>query len=114
MPKFRKKPLIVDAMQFNHAGDNGAAVIHWALGHVVANPLDQDREIFVAQIPVPGNEDNVFHAICTRTADGVCLYSEAGDYIIRGEHGEFHIISEDQFNKVYEPIVILMGSDLTQ
>jgi len=114
MPKYRKKPLVVDAFRFNEAGDNGPQVIAWAMGHAVTNAFDQNREIFIHQLAVPGNEDNVYHTIATRCADGVMLYSEAGDWIIRGEAGEFHIISDEQFNKIYEPVVIIKPSEIIQ
>ena len=106
--------MIVDAMQFNEEGSNATAVLFWALGLVVKDPFDQKRPIFVLQVPAPDNPDVCYHTIATRCADGEIMYANAGDFVIRGDHGEFHLISQEQFLKVYEPLVVQAGSEIIQ
>lgn len=114
MPKYRKKPMIVDAIQFKEDGSNATEVLFWALGLVVADPFNQERPIFVLQVPSPEDESLCYHTIATRCADGEITYANAGDFAIRGDHGEFHLISQEQFQKVYEPLVVLAGSKIIQ
>lgn len=112
MPKYRKKPMIVDAMRFNEEGSNGTEVLFWALKLVVKDPFNQERPIFVLQVPSPEDPDSCYHTIATRCADGEIMYANAGDYVIRGEHGDFHLISAAQFEKVYEPLIATTNQEI--
>jgi hypothetical protein len=84
MPKFRKKPVVIEAKRLDRA--NGAEVAAWCAGelhHPVMGP--GQRAVGIA-IP---------------TLEGVMLADE-GDWIIRGVQGEFYPCKPDIFDATYE------------
>lgn len=82
MAKFRKKPVVVDAIWF-HARDNqnfmDVAAFLGGTKHVVR-----------------------FDGIHIQTLEGV-MHASHGDWIIRGVNGEFYPCKPDIFDKTYEP-----------
>ena len=79
--KFRKKPLIVEAIQYT--GNNGTKILHFI------NPnLPKDATAFGGTI---------------ETLEGI-MQVKIGDWIIRGIKGEIYPCKPDIFEKTYELI----------
>jgi hypothetical protein len=87
MAKFRKKPVAIEALQFD--GTNYTAIFDF-MGHATggrasaSNPLQ--NKIFI------------------RTLEGE-MTADAGDWIIKGVMGEFYPCKPDIFAATYEPVV---------
>lgn len=79
MSKYRKKPVVVEALKFT--GDN------W---------LEIARFLTVSKI----NDDGTFH-IMTLEGEHRC---SVGDYVIKGVNGEFYPCKPDIFEKTYDAV----------
>ena len=82
MPRFRKKPVEIEAMQYDGTQDSWREITDWA--------------------------DDVWHrtgdrSIEIHTLEGTMLAS-VGDWVIRGVKGEFYPCKPDIFEKTYEVI----------
>lgn len=87
MPKFRKRPIVVEAMQFT--GINAGDIVRWAKNDHVTNLEFGPKK---------------YHAINIATVEGDMLATE-GDWIIKGVNGEFYPCKPMIFAKTYEPFV---------
>ncbi len=80
MPKFRKKPVVIEAMQVN---GNHKEIMEWSCGVV-----------------------DYHHAttgtLYIKTLEGV-MTAGRGDWIIKGVKGEFYPCKPDIFEATYEP-----------
>ncbi len=88
--KFRKKPVVIEAMQFETNNEIGSpnmdAVCNWAnQGKGESAPLFHDGT-------------NIF----VRTLEGT-MRADVKDWIIRGVKGEFYPCKPDIFEATYEP-----------
>lgn len=82
--KYRKKPVVIDAVQFND-NDYGTLV---AIGSMGLKPI-------------------VFHEplrLEIDTLEGV-MTASVGDYIIKGVNGEFYPCKPDIFEKTYDSVI---------
>lgn len=79
--KYRKKPVVIEAMQFSNEmnGDACAALVSW---------LPSDVKVFSDAIDI-------------HTLEGVMTASR-GDWIIKGVKGEFYPCKPDIFEATYE------------
>jgi hypothetical protein len=89
MPKFRKKPVVVEAVQFT--GDNHDEVRSFARG-VYKKTVYHALDI--------GGWDNIF---IIETLEGRHM-AEPGDWIVKGAKGEFYPCKPDIFEQTYEPV----------
>lgn len=85
MPKFRKKPVVVEAMQYT--GDH--LIVHWiAQGFgsdgITSRVREEDQELYIS------------------TLEGE-MHISVGDWIIKGVAGEFYPCKPDIFEQTYEP-----------
>lgn len=87
MPKFRKKPVEIEAMQYD--GYNTADVLFWIGSH------HSGTGPRIAEV----TEDGRF---IIHTLEGDHLASH-GDYVIRGVKGEFYPCKPDIFAATYDP-----------
>lgn len=84
MAKYRKKPVIIEAVQF--LGD--ARLIQKFVGEQLSIGLDIDGKTVETIIPtLEGN-----------------MRASVGDYIIKGVQGEFYPCKPDIFEQTYEKI----------
>jgi hypothetical protein len=90
MPMFRKKPVVIEAMQFG--GDNAPAVLFW-LGQYQRAPGPRLGYV---------NEFGVLLIRTLESGDGHHI-AAPGDWIIRGVKGEFYPCKPDIFEATYEP-----------
>jgi hypothetical protein len=84
MAKFRKKPVVVDAWKLefnNHCRD--------AICEIANNPA----------VIYPGPDGGIY----INTLEGK-MYAATGDYIIKGDNGEFYPCKPDIFEKTYEVV----------
>src|SRR5437868_14059112 len=100
MPKFRKKPVIIEAEQFvtnNAAGDaHMHALVEWMnqCGHPDSFPRLTDAA------PVARHDGT---SIYVNTVEGE-MRASVGDWIIKGVKGEFYPCKPDIFEATYEVV----------
>lgn len=96
--KFRKKPVVIEAMQLTGSNEDYYAVYDWVKSHVGSfNPLSQ----FVPKRGISIDPATGFVLIAT--LEGV-MQAQPEDWIIQGVHGEFYPCKPDIFKQTYEPI----------
>ncbi len=82
MPKFRKKPVVIEAVQFT--GDNDLEIAAFT-GEDNADPNPDDPKWYIY------------------TLEGV-MTADVGDWIIKGVQGEFYPCKPDIFEQTYEEV----------
>lgn len=87
MMKYRKKPVVIEAIQFTH--DN-------------AKQIDSIEGVEVIYVVEPGGFKRPAWALI-ETLEGT-MNSQVGDYIIRGVKGEIYPCKPDIFEMTYEPV----------
>lgn len=85
MPKFIKKPVEIEAVQFKGSSSHVAAIRKWMETGEYVEPAITTRDITTFEV-----ESN----------EGV-LTAKNGDWIIKGVNGGFYPCSADTFNKTY-------------
>jgi hypothetical protein len=80
--RFRKKPVVVDAVQWR--GDNYEEIVAFVGAKIRSNPLR--RQVVI------------------QTLEGDHVAS-AGDWIIRGISGEFYPCKPEIFRETYDPVL---------
>ena len=88
MGLYRKKPVVIEAIQYT--GNNGNELNKWSDGAVIDSPVLEPRE---------GNPSGTYTQI--KTLEGV-MTAIPGDWIIKGVNGEFYPCKPDIFDKTYE------------
>lgn len=86
--KYRKKPVIIEAIQFEDNSDR-IIEIHEFMG---GNTIRVNYE----------DKDNPYLKI--ETLEGI-MKASVGDYIIKGVNGEFYPCKPDIFEKTYERVI---------
>ena len=79
MPKFRKKPVVIEAHRWNGSRENALEIAAWCSGDVLHSPT----------------------RLMIHTLEGDML-TDPGDWIIRGVKGEFYPCKPDIFEATYE------------
>lgn len=87
MPNFKKKPITIEAKQFNGTIESGKEIIKWS-----------DEAVWYLEDSVIDNGK-----LCIMTLEGV-MTASVGDWIIKGVHDEFYPCKPDIFAKTYEMI----------
>ncbi len=82
--RFRKRPVVIEAMQLPAPGQDASAFNAWA-----------------AAVGFPGQARNGVAGLTIVTLEGD-MKAEPGDWVIRGVHGEFYPCKSDIFAKTYE------------
>ena len=86
--QYRKKPVIIEAMQFNKAEDY-YDIREWS------NRTMNETDTYTFYIDI--------HAIGINTLEGRAV-ALLGDYIVRGVKGEFYPCKPDIFEQIYEEV----------
>lgn len=84
--KYRKKPVIIEAIQFTDSDERVQELIEFTHGNFTPH----------------GDPEYYMYAII-QTLEGE-HYAEIGDYIIKGVQGEFYPCKPDIFNTTYEAV----------
>jgi hypothetical protein len=90
--KFRKKPVIIEAMQFDGTWESARPILAW-MGY--SGPTDNNAVHWV------GDSDP--KSIYINTLEGK-MTAMPGDWIIRGVQGEFYPCKPKIFDQTYEPV----------
>ncbi len=85
--RFRKKPVVVEAVQFKGSTSQVIAIRHWMEGGEYLHPTMQTRDMTSFTI---------------QTLEGG-MSATAGDWIIKGTAGEFYPCKPDIVAAIYEP-----------
>lgn len=85
--KYRKKPVVIEAVQFNRT--NGSIVAKWCGGRWHSEAKSSDPTDVAEWVDIP-------------TLEGV-MRASVGDWIIKGVAGEFYPCKPDIFAATYEP-----------
>jgi hypothetical protein len=96
--RFRKKPIEIDAMQWDGTADGATPIIDWILssdGTASYVCSDVDR---CAQ-----NDGDAPHYIEVYTLEGY-MRADLGDWVIKGVQGEFYPCKPSIFEATYEPV----------
>ena len=83
MPKFRKKPVVIEARPFDGSEQVAHALMEWIGGKVYATTGDGRTSIIIPTLEGDHRAD-------------------PGDWIIRGVKGEFYPCKPDIFEATYE------------
>lgn len=95
MPKFRKKPVMVDAYQIDKSKVNQSdGLLDWPEWLVAA---------WETPFETVGSFYSIAGAMCITTLEGALTVSD-GDWIIRGVKGELYPCKPDIFAATYEPV----------
>ena len=87
--KYRKKPVVIDALQFRADWNIGNVIFpRWAVEAVAVGAIDLDQKPGVALI---------------RTLEGTMTAND-GDWIIKGVKGEIYPCKPDIFAATYEAV----------
>lgn len=93
MKKFRKKPVIVEAIQWINTPNNFTEILEWSNYKVIsASPL------------IWTDKENVDQCLQIETLEG-CMLADLNDWIIKGVNGEFYPCKSDIFEKTYELVI---------
>lgn len=102
--KFRKKPVVIEAIQLI----NTPKRIHEVMTFIQGKPVDN----YSCQMAADYWDNYVQNCIergkgiymKTLESDGESQLASFGDWIIKGVHGEFYPCKPDVFEKTYEPV----------
>jgi hypothetical protein len=94
MPRFRKKPIEVEARQFA-AEDDAIRLIAWIGG----------RDAHLVPAGVDDFDPSAHIAIHTLESHNEPLYANLGDWIIKGIAGEFYPCKPEIFAATYEEVL---------
>lgn len=89
--KFRKKPIVVEAMRFKANYKGAQAIIDWINAETGWNP-DKGTDPPVAY----------YYGDLTIMMRGSEIHADDGDWIVKGIGGEFYPVKPDIFRKTYE------------
>lgn len=93
--KYRKKPVVIDAIQFTNDYNTIVRVIEWVEG------IDMSTSVIGMDATVSNIQD---HGYFIHTLEGK-MKVDFGDYVIKGVKGEFYPCKPDIFEATYEEVV---------
>lgn len=93
--KFRKKPVVIEAVKFEYTTE-GIAKVKEFCGNTIGNISKNRHPGALAEAELGTLEDGV-HLTVKHIAT-------EGDWIIRGVQGEFYACKSDIFHATYDPV----------
>lgn len=102
MPKFRKKPVVIEAVQFNGDAESAALVEDTLLSDEQINH-EVVRWRWRDISGSGGHFSDIVEYLEIDTLEGV-MRALPGDWIIRGVNGELYPCKPDIFEKTYEAV----------
>jgi len=103
--KFRKKPVVIEAIQFNGTTLSLERILKW-MGNAASI-----RNDIAAGFDPPSFSDR--GKIAIRTLEGT-MFASPGDWIIKGVKGEFYPCKPDIFAETYDEASEEEGTELDQ
>ncbi|MFB6787656.1 hypothetical protein ACFCWT_13370 [Streptomyces olivaceus] len=98
MPKFRKKPVEIEAVQWDGTAEGATPIIDWILSRDVTATYRCSNPERCAE-----HDGDTPHSIVIRTLEGD-MSATVDDWIIRGVQGEFYPCKPDIFAATYEAV----------
>lgn len=95
--QFRKKPVVIEAMQWDGTAAGATPIIDWMLASGVGASYRCDVQ------PCPSAASDAGHHISIQTLEGR-MSAASGDYVIKGVAGEFYPCKPDIFAATYEAV----------
>lgn len=86
MQRFRKKPVVIEAVRFKGSSTQANALRHWMTGNEYVHPGIVTNDMTMLEI---------------ETLEGV-MKAAPGDWVIKGVQGEFYPCKPDIFAATYE------------
>lgn len=106
MPFYKKRPVVVDAVEWEGGAEKASQVIDWAL-YFGGTIRYREGEFAYVGLHFDGKqmttEEWVPEHLSIDTLEGT-MKASAGDFIIRGVKGEFYPCKPDIFHETYERI----------
>ena len=93
--KFRKKPVVIDAVRFVYS-DEGISALREFCGSALGNTYKDRHLTAVGEAEIGTLEDGVHLTVKHIAAEG--------DWIIKGVQGEFYACKHDIFQATYEAV----------
>ena len=96
MPKFRKKPVLIEAIQWDGTKESAHEIVKHLCARddgMIPYKEEHGRKLFLA-------EDGEHLRIVTLEGE---MLASPGDYIIKGVKGELYPCKPDIFDATYEP-----------
>lgn len=90
MNKYRKKPVVIEAMQWDGTEESAQKILKWANARWLYVPILQEKHKLISKMIIPTLEGR-HNAI-------------PGDFIIKGVKGEFYPCKPDIFERTYEKV----------
>lgn len=87
MPKYKKKPVIIEAELWSHIGDHPEVTKKYSPETDICRHCSKDMKLHGWITTLEGG-----HIVCP------------GDYIIKGIKGEFYPCKPDIFKETYDPV----------
>lgn len=97
MPKYRKRPVEIEARQWDGTASDATRIIDWILNSGAT-------ATYICSDPVRCSEHDgdTPHRIRIRTLEGD-MTASLSDWIVQGVNGEFYPVKPDIFAATYEP-----------
>ncbi|MEG0260548.1 MAG: hypothetical protein RR651_11810 [Lysinibacillus sp.] len=94
MPKYRKKPVVIDAIQFTNDTETIIRVVEWV----------EDLDMSTSMIGMNATVINIReHGYFIDTLEGK-MKVDFNDYVIKGIAGEFYPCKPEIFEQTYEKV----------
>ena len=94
--QFRKKPVVIEAIQWKNSSGNFSEILEWSGGKVTtASPLIWEQTLGAGNVPQ--------FCLEVKTLEGAML-ANLNDWIIKGVNGEFYPCKPEIFEKTYEQV----------
>lgn len=106
--RYRKKPVVIEATQWDGTAEDAASVIDWILSHGETARYHEARSESLS--PYRPGDLNVVHipaCIVIDTLEGHMTCS-AGDFVIKGVADEFYPCKPEIFAATYESLLKLL------
>lgn len=92
--KFKKKPLVIEALQFTGSYESANQIIDWVNTHTpYFDPADATTWMI----------SNYYGDISIRTPEGI-IHAHAWDWVIKSLKDEFSVCKPGIFEDTYDPI----------
>lgn len=109
MNEYRKKPVVIEAMQFKGGSAELHAVYQWVESNTGGS--FEPMAVIEGRVPCPASGVSIDPRdgrMMIATLEGF-HHVNRGDYVIRGVQGEFYPCKPDIFEATYEPVTALLA-----
>ncbi len=94
MPFYRKRPVVIDANEWDGTEDSYQKIVNWSVSHGV---------FIERHFTLSATDEVELNVLHIPTLEGT-MTAQPGDFIIRGVQGEFYPCKPEIFWKTYEEL----------